>query len=221
MRSDTIVQSICIRRSAEIGRMTMQQISASLAHTVATIDRHDSKVSILERLRGVFGELFAAVSCPDERIRRASDLLRSDPELHQLVMPETPNKAAQDLRVRGGLTARNKRLLKTYIEEHLDGTLKNADFAILAGLSESRFCRAFKDSFGDSPHRYILRLRIERARRLLLTTNLSLSRIGIDCGLSDQAHFCRLFRKFQGESPGEFRRARYDACLDQVNDIHS
>jgi AraC family transcriptional regulator len=139
---------------------------------IATLDRHDSMISILERLRGVL------------------------------------NSPAFDLGVRGGLTARNKRLLKTYIEEHLDGTLKNADLAVLAGLSASHFCRAFKDSFGDSPHRYILRRRIERARQLLLTTDLSLGRIGIDCGLSDQPHFCRLFRKFQGESPGAFRRAR-------------
>ena len=104
---------------------------------IATLDRHDTKVSILERLRGVFGELFTAVSGPDEHIRRASDLLRRDPELHRLVMPEAPDGSAQDLRVRGGFTARKKRLLKIHIEEHLDGALKNADLAVLAGLSES------------------------------------------------------------------------------------
>jgi AraC family transcriptional regulator len=68
-------------------------------------------------------------------------------------MPEALDASAIALRIRGGLTARKKRLLKTHIEEHLDGTLKNADLAMLAGLSESHFCRAFKDSFGDSPHR--------------------------------------------------------------------
>jgi AraC family transcriptional regulator len=156
---------------------------------IATLDRHDSRISILERLRSIFGELFTAVSGSDERLRRASDLLRSDPELHRLVMPEARDTSAIDLRIRGGLTARKKRVLKTHIEEHLDATLKNSDLAMLAGLSESHFCRAFKDSFGDSPHRYILRLRIEHARQLLLTTDLSLGRIGIDCGLSDQAHF--------------------------------
>jgi AraC family transcriptional regulator len=188
--------------------MSTQQISDPQAHSVVTIDLNESRVGMLERLRGMFGELFTAVRCPDERIRRASDLLRSDPELRRLVMPEAPDTSAQDPQVRGGLTARKKRLLKTHIAQHPDGTLKNADLAILAGLSESHFCRAFRDSIGNSPHRYILQRRLEQAQRLLLTTDLSLGRIAIDCGLSDQAHFCRLFRRFQGQPPGAFRRAQ-------------
>jgi AraC-like DNA-binding protein len=183
---------------------------------VATYDREAAKASMIERLRRVFGELFGAVndalsdkgSSLGERIKRASELLRDDPELHRLVMPKVPNGADADGRARGGLTPWKARMLKQHIEQHLEEALRNRELAALVGLSESYFCRAFKDSFGDSPHHYILRRRIDHARQLLLTTDVSLGQVGIDCGLADQAHFCRLFRRFHGESPGAFRRAR-------------
>ena len=82
------------------------------------------------------------------------------------------------------------------------------DLAALVELSSFHFCRAFRDSFGDSPHAYVTRRRIERAQGLMLTTDNSLSQVAMDCGLADQAHFNRLFRRFVGESPGAWRRAR-------------
>jgi AraC-like DNA-binding protein len=185
---------------------------------VATYDRGVATASMVERLRRVFGELFSAVNdalrdkggCIGERIKRASELLREDPELHRLVIPEGPYGPAADGRARGGLSPWKARMLKQHIEQHLEEALRNRELAALVGLSESHFSRAFKDSFGDSPHHYILRRRIDHARQLLLTTDVSLGQIGIDCGLADQAHFCRLFRRFHGESPGAFRRARAD-----------
>jgi AraC family transcriptional regulator len=184
---------------------------------VATLDSHDSMAARVDRLRTVLGELFIAVDdalsdpnrCPEERIGRVSDLLRNDPELHRLlVTPDAANAPMPEARAHGGLTPWKARVLKQHIEAHLQGTLSNKDLALFVGLSESHFCRAFKDSFGDAPHRYISRRRIDQARRLLLTTSASLGQIAMDCGLADQAHFCRLFRKFQGQSPGAFRRVR-------------
>jgi AraC-like DNA-binding protein len=183
---------------------------------IAAYGRDVSTRSIVERLRRVFRELFSPLDDAlhdnsrsfDERIQRVSDLLRDDPELHRLVMPEATNETASELRARGGLTPWNARLIRQHVEQNLEGTLRNKDLAAIVGLSESHFYRAFKDSFGDTPHRYILRVRVERARQLLLTTDVSLGQIALDCGLADQAHFCRLFRRFHGESPGAFRRAR-------------
>jgi AraC-like DNA-binding protein len=183
---------------------------------VAPYDHGVAKASMVERLRRVFGELFAAVNDVlrdkggyyDERIKRASELLRDDPELHKLLVPEAPNTAAVEGCARVGLMPWKARLIKQHIEQHLEEALRNRELAAVVGLSESHFCRAFKESFGETPHRYIVRRRIEHARELLLTTDASLGQIGIDCGLADQAHFCRLFRRFHGESPGSFRRAR-------------
>jgi hypothetical protein len=71
---------------------------------------------------------------------------------------------------------------------------------IVTPLSPSR------RSLGDSPHRYLMMRRVARARQLLLTSDLGLSQIASDCGLADQAHFSRLFRRFLGCSPGAWRR---------------
>jgi AraC-like DNA-binding protein len=78
----------------------------------------------------------------------------------------------------------------------------------LIGVSNSHLCRAFKDSLQVSPHAYVIRRRLERAKELMLDTGASLSQIAGDCGLYDQAHFTKLFTRIVGKSPGVWRRAR-------------
>jgi AraC family transcriptional regulator len=116
------------------------------------------------------------------------------------VLPHTP--------VRGGLAPWQVRKLTTYVDANLDHSITTQCLADIARLSPFHFCRAFRDSFGDSPHGYVIRRRMERAQGLMLTTNSPLGQIAADCGLADQAHFNKLFRKFAGESPGAWRRAR-------------
>jgi AraC family transcriptional regulator len=117
--------------------------------------------------------------------------------------PPLPNT-----QIRGGLAPWQIRKLTTYVEDNLDRTITTRCLAEIARLSAFHFCRAFRDSFGDSPHGYVIRRRMERAQGLMLTTSASLGQIAADCGLADQAHFNKLFRKFAGESPGAWRRAR-------------
>jgi transcriptional regulator GlxA family with amidase domain len=56
-----------------------------------------------------------------------------------------------------------------------------------------------------------MRRRVHRAQGLMLTTTESLSQIAVQCGMADQAHFCKLFRRLVGESPNAWRRARRQA----------
>jgi len=170
----------------------------------------------LERLQIAVAELFKAVSSTlqDEResaeacIRRASALLRFDlpGEMPGVVVPLT-NPAPPKL-IRGGLAPWQIRRVTTHIETNLDAAITTKGLAMLARLSSFHFCRAFRDSFGESPHGYVTRRRIERAQGLMLTTNASLGQIAADCGFTDQAHLSNLFRRFVGESPGVWRRAR-------------
>jgi AraC family transcriptional regulator len=113
--------------------------------------------------------------------------------------------------VRGGLAPWRIRRVTIHIEKNLGTAVRTKDLAALVELSTFHFCRAFRDSLGDSPHAYVTRRRIERAQNFMLTTNTSLSQIAMDCGLADQSHFNRLFRQFVGESPGAWRRARATA----------
>jgi AraC family transcriptional regulator len=95
-----------------------------------------------------------------------------------------------------------------HIEANLGTPMRNKDLATVARLSEYHFNVAFRSSLGEAPHGYIIRRRVERAQGLMLSTEKPLAEIALECGLTDQAHFSRLFRKIVGESPAVWRRAR-------------
>ena len=107
---------------------------------------------------------------------------------------------------RGGLPPWQAKRLATFIEENLAQPIRGPDLIALTGLSPGHFFRTFKETFGQAPFAYIARLRIERAKELMLTTNHSLGHIALDCGMCDQSHLTRLFRQLVGMTPGEWRR---------------
>ena len=108
--------------------------------------------------------------------------------------------------VRGGLAPWQKRKVDRYIQQRLERTLRVKELAEQVSLSVSHFCRAFRESFGASPHLHLTRLRVERAQRLMLTTQDPLSQIALACGMADQAHLSKLFRRAVGEPPNAWRR---------------
>jgi AraC-like DNA-binding protein len=111
---------------------------------------------------------------------------------------------------RGGLAPWQEHKVQRYIDENLVSTLPVGDLAALVSLSPSYFTRAFRRSFGAAPHAYIIKMRLDRARSLMLTTTEKLSQIALACGLSDQAHLCRWFRQVTGTTPGAWRRGHVD-----------
>jgi AraC-like DNA-binding protein len=96
------------------------------------------------------------------------------------------------------------------IQSHIDGELRSPltieSMAAHLGMSAAHFSRAFKESIGASPHRYLMIRRVIRAHHLLRATNLSLADIAVECGLADQAHLTRLFGRAFGMPPGAWRR---------------
>jgi AraC family transcriptional regulator len=107
---------------------------------------------------------------------------------------------------RGGLTGHQKHRLQLYIEQNLNRIIPSLELASLVDLSYSHFCRAFKQAMGTSPRAYIRARRLERSKELLLKGNLPLSVIAQECGLSDQAALCKLFRRVAGTTPTTWRR---------------
>lgn len=81
-----------------------------------------------------------------------------------------------------------------------------SEVAAVCGLSLSYFTRAFKQSTGDPPHRWLLRQRVERAKILLRGAPMTLTEIAIECGFADQSHFTRVFAAHAGMAPGVWRR---------------
>jgi AraC-like DNA-binding protein len=101
-----------------------------------------------------------------------------------------------------------------YIEANLAAAIQAKDLAALVNLSTSHFFRGFKASTGMTPFEYVAQRRVELARKLMHTTSDPLSHIAIQCGLCDQSHLCRLFRRLVGQSPHAWRRANAGAPRD-------
>src|SRR6266403_425826 len=108
---------------------------------------------------------------------------------------------------RGGLSPGAMRRVREYVEVHLGESIDLAMLAGVAGLSVNHFARQFKQSAGVTPHVYLTQKRVERAREMLVQTDLSLAEIAFTVGFFDQGHLARHFRHRLGTTPREFRWA--------------
>ncbi len=100
-----------------------------------------------------------------------------------------------------------RRKIMQFIEEHLTETIKVEELAALTKLSKTYFSRVFKSAYKESPYNYVLRRRMELAKELIAETDAALSEIALDCGMADQAHLCKTFRKVFGSTPNQWRRS--------------
>jgi len=107
----------------------------------------------------------------------------------------------------GGLPGWQQRRLGEYIEEHLAEEVSLSAMAELVHLSPYHFSRAFKQSFGMPPHRYLTNRRMDRAKTLLAEHKQSVTDIGLSVGFSETSSFTNAFRKFTGETPTSYRRS--------------
>ncbi|NMG06405.1 AraC family transcriptional regulator [Brasilonema sp. UFV-L1] len=107
----------------------------------------------------------------------------------------------------GGLSPHQLRRTIEYINDNLATHLSLNVLAAMLGMSPYYFERLFKQSVGCTPHQYILQRRIERAKQLLRTTQLSIMEIAFQVGCKNHSHFSKLFRKLTGISPRTYRNS--------------
>jgi AraC-like DNA-binding protein len=112
---------------------------------------------------------------------------------------------------RRGLSRRVLARACTYMEENLGETFTLDDLARAVGVSRFHFSRLFRVSTGVSPMVYFLRLRIERAKQMLVKGDRKMCEIALALGFFDQSHFSRTFRRMTGLAPGEYVRMCDDA----------
>jgi AraC-like DNA-binding protein len=106
----------------------------------------------------------------------------------------------------GGLAGWQIARVRTFIDKNLHRTIHTQDLSAIARRTPAHFSRSFKLTFGEPPHAYVVKRRLEQACHLMLTSSASLSEIALSVGFSDQAHLCRLFRQAFGQSPAVWRR---------------
>jgi AraC-like DNA-binding protein len=101
----------------------------------------------------------------------------------------------------------NRRMLRARdaMDREYAQPLNVASLARMAHTSEAHFIRTFKATFGETPHRYLQRRRVERAMFLLRQTDRSVTEISLDVGFFSLGTFSRTFRDIVGQSPTEFR----------------
>jgi AraC family transcriptional regulator len=110
--------------------------------------------------------------------------------------------------VRGGLAPWQLHRATDMLKANLDGQIALSQVARECKLSVSHFVRAFKQTTGQPPYRWLLQQRIDAAKELLLHSGLPMVEIALKCGFADQACFIRAFRKLLDTTPGEWRRIR-------------
>lgn len=119
--------------------------------------------------------------------------------VHRLAATTPPSPA------RARMSPARVRRVLDFIEAELHRPLGLDELAAQADVAVRRFCAAFRDAVGSSPHQHLLQRRVERAKRLLQDDALSLAEIAGAVGFSDQSQFTRTFGRIAGTSPGRYR----------------
>jgi AraC family transcriptional regulator len=105
------------------------------------------------------------------------------------------------------LTPRLLARLREYVVAHLGERILVADLAREAGLSPNRFAQSFTEVTRQSPHQFVLALRLDRAAHLLRCSDLNLVEVAHDCGFANQQHLSNAMRRRLGTTPSRYRRA--------------
>ena len=111
----------------------------------------------------------------------------------------------------GGLASRSRERVQralAYIDAHLGERLTLAEIANELKLSPYHFAHVFKRLIGIAPHQYVMQQRLERAKRLLAHTNLSIAAIAVELGYASQSHFSEAFHHATGVTPLTYRLSR-------------
>ena len=174
------------------------------------IERLDIALTSPARDRSMFGMAQAMLPLLSSR-QRASRLFLDHILTSSFVYLAVTYGGAELSRARptGGLTMVQQRRLAELLDARLGEDLGIADLADVCGSSPRNFHRAFQKTFGETPHRWRTRKRIERAKQLLADQRLRLVEIASQCGFADQSHFGRVFAYFAGCSPGAYRKGMH------------
>lgn len=97
-----------------------------------------------------------------------------------------------------------------FIENNYKNPVSLEELAELIDVSKSYLCRVFKQAYGITPVTFLLNFRINKAKQLLISTDMKIRRLAAECGFNDTSYFCMVFKKSEGMTPEEFRTLHKD-----------
>jgi AraC family transcriptional regulator len=187
------------------------QISISDAALMASCDRADGEIELRSyrkfadpRLRALAAAVNAEMNAgfPSGRLFLDS--------VEQAIAVALVNDHAASRRplqlCRGGLGSVRLRRIKEFVRARMEDELSLDDMAQSVDLSTAHFARMFRKSTGETPHQFVLRQRIERAKAMLRAPDGRVLDVAVACGFKTQQHFAQVFRNVCGQSPTKYRQ---------------
>jgi AraC family transcriptional regulator, exoenzyme S synthesis regulatory protein ExsA len=189
--------------SDELIRETMQEIRGNMKIIPLqnTEDFSAAMVQSSEYLEGYFHSMltyFRGINRPPEQIlvlklkELLINLVNSDPLLATYF---------------NDLASSDKPSLQQIMEKNFCYNLRLEDYAELCHRSLSAFKREFQQIYHETPGRWIMKRRVERAASILANSQLSVTQVAFESGFEDLSHFSRVFKKFSGMNPTEYKKS--------------
>jgi AraC family transcriptional regulator len=122
---------------------------------------------------------------------------------------------------RGGLGSARLRRIKELVDARMGDDLSLDEMAQSIGSSTAHFTRMFRKSTGETPHQFVLRQRVERAKTMLRAPVVRVLDVAVACGFKTQQHFAQVFRDVCGVSPTRYRRDFLDSEVISALETHS
>ncbi|PRY77775.1 helix-turn-helix protein [Yoonia maritima] len=177
-----------------------QRMQTLVAPSALTQPRLLKSTDRINALAGMIAEEVMTPSRPD---------LMTDGLFSALMIEVLELPAPQPEAERGGLSPHTLIKLEHYARQSLDRRITVAELAEVAGLSESWLTRAFRQSLGTTPQRWLTSLRLATAQDLMTDMSRPLAEVAAEAGFADQAHLTRVFRTHHGQTPGDWRKRRF------------
>ena len=187
-------------------------VDTALINRAAATSKRSNRYQIVERysrgdaiIASIGSALLAELDSEGLSGRLYAESLANVLAIH--LLRHYSNEGEPILQTSGGLPPQKLRLVTDFIADNFDADITLGQLAQVVGMSSFHFAREFKKATGTTPHQYLIKFRVDRAKTLLADNHLPLVEVGLRAGFSHQSHFTRLFRRLTGTTPHLYRVA--------------
>jgi AraC family transcriptional regulator len=206
--------ALCHRHEGEwVGLMNVQhlQLGISDAALIAASDERNGEVELRPQRKFADSRLAALVAAVHAEMVAGfpSGRLFLDSVEQAMAVALVNSHAVRHRSVqiyRAGLGTARLRRIKELVHAKMEDDLSLDEMAQSVGLSTAHFARMFRKSTGETPHQFVLRQRLERAKAMLRAPDARVLDVAVACGFKTQQHFAQVFRDVWGVSPTEYRQ---------------